>query len=166
MEIRRSHDRLISTRGFPILVRWHLYIESGPCYLHVCPCSYKMLRLVGGISLQRDSKLHKGTFTQGAVLVQCCGSRCGTMAPSVGSSWFQQASLHWRTAVWQDVANWVPKPIYSAAVPVLELKGLADSWQPCRCHSQTQHLCVRSQVTMTPRGGAVMRSAATKWRPV
>ena len=30
MEIRRSYDRLISTMGFPILVRQHLYIESGP----------------------------------------------------------------------------------------------------------------------------------------
>ena len=29
MEIRRSYDRLISTMGFPILVRRHLYIESG-----------------------------------------------------------------------------------------------------------------------------------------
>ena len=27
---RRSYDRLISTMGFPILVRWHLYIETGP----------------------------------------------------------------------------------------------------------------------------------------
>ena len=25
-----SYDRLISTMGFSILVRWHLYIESGP----------------------------------------------------------------------------------------------------------------------------------------
>ena len=31
VEIRRSYDRLISTMGFPILVRWHLHIESGPC---------------------------------------------------------------------------------------------------------------------------------------
>ena len=31
MEIRQSYDCLISTMGFPILVRWHLYIESGPC---------------------------------------------------------------------------------------------------------------------------------------
>ena len=31
MEIRRSYDRLIATMGFPILIRWHLYIESGPC---------------------------------------------------------------------------------------------------------------------------------------
>ena len=30
VEIRRSYDRLISTMGFPILVRRHLYIESGP----------------------------------------------------------------------------------------------------------------------------------------
>ena len=30
MEIRRSYDRLISTMGFPILVRQHPYIESGP----------------------------------------------------------------------------------------------------------------------------------------
>ena len=30
MEIRRSYDRLISTMGFPILVRPHIYIESGP----------------------------------------------------------------------------------------------------------------------------------------
>ena len=29
VEIRRSYGRLISTMGFPILVRWHLYIESG-----------------------------------------------------------------------------------------------------------------------------------------
>ena len=30
VEIRRSWDRLISTMAFPILVRWHIYIESGP----------------------------------------------------------------------------------------------------------------------------------------
>ena len=30
VDIRRSYDRLISTMGFPILVRWCLYIESGP----------------------------------------------------------------------------------------------------------------------------------------
>ena len=30
VEIRRSYDRLISTMGFPIPVRRHLYIESGP----------------------------------------------------------------------------------------------------------------------------------------
>ena len=35
MEIRRSYDRLISTVGFPILVRWHIYIESGPWCLRL-----------------------------------------------------------------------------------------------------------------------------------
>ena len=30
MEIRRSGDLLISTMGFPILVRWHLNIDSAP----------------------------------------------------------------------------------------------------------------------------------------
>ena len=30
MEIRRSYDRLISTTGFSILIRRHLYIESRP----------------------------------------------------------------------------------------------------------------------------------------
>ena len=30
VEIRESYDRLISTMGFRILEKWHLYIESGP----------------------------------------------------------------------------------------------------------------------------------------
>ena len=30
VETRQSYDHLISTMGFPLLVRWHLYIESGP----------------------------------------------------------------------------------------------------------------------------------------
>ena len=37
MEIRRSYDRLISTMGFPILVRRHFYIASGPriCWVNL-----------------------------------------------------------------------------------------------------------------------------------
>ena len=31
VEIRQSYYRLISTMGFPIVVRCHLYIGSGPC---------------------------------------------------------------------------------------------------------------------------------------
>ena len=30
VEMRRSYDRLISTMGFHLLVRWHLYIELSP----------------------------------------------------------------------------------------------------------------------------------------
>ena len=37
MEIRRSYDRLISTMGFPILVRRHLYIESRSWSLVLLP---------------------------------------------------------------------------------------------------------------------------------
>ena len=35
IDIRRSYDRLIFIMGFPLLVRWHLYIESGPRTLDV-----------------------------------------------------------------------------------------------------------------------------------
>ena len=45
MEIRRSYDHLISKMGFPILVRWHLYIESGP-RLHPRWCSCTVQSLV------------------------------------------------------------------------------------------------------------------------
>ena len=42
MKIRQSNDRLISTMGFPILVRWHLYIDSLPrcdvCVYWSAPC--------------------------------------------------------------------------------------------------------------------------------
>ena len=33
VKIRRSHDRLICTMGFSMLVRWHLYVESWPWFL-------------------------------------------------------------------------------------------------------------------------------------
>ena len=33
LKIKRSRD-LIFNMGIPILVRWHLYIESGPRYMH------------------------------------------------------------------------------------------------------------------------------------
>ena len=44
MEIRRSYDPLISTMGFPILIRRHLYIESGP-WTPVCPCWHILVRV-------------------------------------------------------------------------------------------------------------------------
>ena len=45
MEIRRFYNRLISTMGSPILVRWHLYIDSGP-------------RVSPGLKPVRGDKLH------------------------------------------------------------------------------------------------------------
>ena len=44
MEIRRSYDRLISTMGFPIPVRRHLYIESGPRFRSL-DCSWFPVRV-------------------------------------------------------------------------------------------------------------------------
>ena len=50
VEIRLSYDRLIFTMGFPILVRWHLYIESGPGWFktqwHTCDITVMSLLLL------------------------------------------------------------------------------------------------------------------------
>ena len=51
MEIRRSYYRLISTVGFPILVRCHLYIESGPWCCLFSFFSYSCCVLKGDLNL-------------------------------------------------------------------------------------------------------------------
>ena len=51
MDIRRSYDRLISTMGYPILVRWHLYIELG-ARLHLLRC----WRGNGGITWTKQTR--------------------------------------------------------------------------------------------------------------
>ena len=48
VEIRRSYDRLISTMGFPILIRRLVYIESGPRFWPVSPVSYSLTSLTPG----------------------------------------------------------------------------------------------------------------------
>ena len=59
VEIRRSYDRLISTMGFPILTRWHLYIESGPwCVIVTSRC----ITFSNIISLDWESTLSKQEF--------------------------------------------------------------------------------------------------------
>ena len=48
MEIRCYYNRLISTMGFPILVRWHLYIEVGPwggLNINMSSCQIPMLEI-------------------------------------------------------------------------------------------------------------------------
>ena len=47
VEIRRLYDRLISKMGFPILVRWHLYIESGPWLLYQWTTKAKLILFFG-----------------------------------------------------------------------------------------------------------------------
>ena len=60
MEIRRSHDCLISTMGFPILVRWYLYIESGPLLQSYVACYRRPLAAdIRHVSLQQsDTSCH------------------------------------------------------------------------------------------------------------
>ena len=48
VEIRRSYDRLISTMGLPILVRWHIHIESGPSFGFRYRLFFKIIIQTGG----------------------------------------------------------------------------------------------------------------------
>ena len=61
-EIRRSYDRLISTIEFPILARWHLYIESGSCSFMSTYCiAMDLWEVSNGINshfLDRNSLRH------------------------------------------------------------------------------------------------------------
>ena len=66
----------------------------------------------------------KGAFTQGVVLLQRGAAWRCLAALLIGSSWFQQASLHWRAAVWRRTANWVSEPIYGAAAAATRILEL------------------------------------------
>ena len=68
VEIRRSYDRLISTMGFPILVRRDLYIESGPRkHLELLPlvilCSMYSKTVVESSPTQRAKALGSTSIT-------------------------------------------------------------------------------------------------------
>ena len=52
VEIRRSYGRLISTMRFPLLVRWHLYIESGPRV-----CDINIIGLTKGLISPDDTTM-------------------------------------------------------------------------------------------------------------
>ena len=60
MEIRRSYDRLISTMVFPILIRQHLYIESGPrCLFHTFTGSLASIHWTHGCLTARSREVSK-----------------------------------------------------------------------------------------------------------
>ena len=65
MEIRRSDDHLISTMGFPTLVRWHLYIESDLS-------SYQLTNRLTNSSLPGAAYMRQWT---GSALVQIMACR-------------------------------------------------------------------------------------------
>ena len=62
VEIRRSYDRLISTMAFPILVRCHLYIESGPWTLQAVTTRFHP-RGTCDILVPRYSLYHRYTLS-------------------------------------------------------------------------------------------------------
>ena len=73
MEIRRSYDRLISTMGFPILVRCHLNIESGPCTVKTRLLGHLCCKIINEPSnLQRRAGcLLIAKFLQNRAKIQC-----------------------------------------------------------------------------------------------
>ena len=94
VEIRRSYDRLISTMGFPVLVRWHLYIESGPssgieCLLH---CKHRELPWC---QLSRHWR-HYGLSQR-----QLCDHW-----QHVGCRWDNLQCLWWRQNWHHDICQW------------------------------------------------------------
>ena len=75
--IRQSYDRLISTMGFPILVIWRLYIESGPR----APSQYPIRRLFvrsRKVSKPRDLYLELSDRSEiwQALRQHCCRCAC------------------------------------------------------------------------------------------
>ena len=60
VETIRSYDRPVSTMGFPILVRWHLYIESEPrCRISAAG---NLIMLYNGNTIIITTKLLGGVY--------------------------------------------------------------------------------------------------------
>ena len=57
LKIRRSLDHLIFNMGIPILVRWHLYIETGPRSILVQIMVFHMPGKMPGNDLQNDDRV-------------------------------------------------------------------------------------------------------------
>ena len=82
VNIRRSYDRLISTMRFPILVRWHHYIESEPWWGHAGHVEYSCVmidRCLGSFTANELWKEFLSRYLVSVVLMdklagleQCC----------------------------------------------------------------------------------------------
>ena len=73
VEIRRSYDRLISTMGFSILVRRHLYIESGPwIQIAELPCEAGILGVFCEFKIWTAFYVHRCTsmYTNNTMLTK------------------------------------------------------------------------------------------------
>ena len=99
VEIRRSYDRLISTMGFPILVRQHLYIESGPS---LWPFPFKHLRYVhqcffrGHVNIIHLGSWFTSLLQHHAIVSGPFLTIVGVMLTFTGSE-AEHATLHLRT---------------------------------------------------------------------
>ena len=100
VEIRGSYSRLISTMGFPILVRWHLYIESGSWP----PCVAYCTHVIDHVDWQKESTRLACivTWLPGRLLMgQMTGlHRCNSMRVFVVMSAMHSLKLH------DDVIKW------------------------------------------------------------
>ena len=89
---RRSDDRLISTMGFPVLVRLHLYIESGPWW----QASYGPYH---SLELPNHGIRH----------VMCCtSSQCSVVLSRDPSDWWLKPDQASR-AIMSWCPNWGPQ---------------------------------------------------------
>ena len=78
VEIRRSSDRLIFTMGFPILVRRHLYIESGPWLQHdpynmICNTILEIWKIEQALPPQQPSYSSLSLVRSGASILSFTG---------------------------------------------------------------------------------------------
>ena len=111
MEIRRSYDRLISTMGFPILVRWHLYIESGPRTLTIsntiCYCDESNCEVTQEIDCPPGLWIIIGVGTSfipdpvgPKVSIVSIGGKAGGARPIVRGAlvgWFTKYNIYWKS---------------------------------------------------------------------
>ena len=112
VEIRRSYGRLISTMVFPILVRWHLYIESGARFW---------------------------SNQSSEILSWCDGTAVGRRLSAclrVGSSDHERS---WQEEIWGDYDSSAYNASYPSAIAYLSLCSSQTRVQPCTNFVSTDH---------------------------
>ena len=133
MEIRRSYDRLISTMGFPILVRRHLYIESGPWSVTKVPYNSRMPcpreQRIHGL---RSHRLQANISKEDRVLLR-----------TIRRKSFLSASRIWVELIhWNENVVILTKFSSLAALEVVIFKPCS----PLHINIQVEHICKHSIV--------------------
>ena len=139
VEIRRSYDRLISTMGFPMPVRWYLYIDSGPWMLpaaHIAQNDdvmtwksfFVLMFFVRGISRSMVKSPHKGSLMRNFHIY--------FMLAKTGCLKIRQSRYRWFGILWRPcnftvmiLANdFSVMPVYSHVI------GIANYPESCNEH--------------------------------